>query len=188
MDVALPSWFKADQIFTHDGHWYFGSPDSLHIGPYDERAKAEARSRDAVEKLLSLRSNSEQLRFVRKLLHDEWDQILLSTPSSLENIECIDLEPAPEPLRHGEAPQQWYRSNRFFKVEDMWFFSTREGVDVGPYRTENEARKNERRLVRSLTAARNAEEAFQIAQEFKHRPKQVERFQVVGLAQFRRKH
>jgi len=37
-------------------------------------------------------------------------------------------------VREGESQAKvWYRSERFFCVDGKWFFSTREGVDVGPY-------------------------------------------------------
>lgn len=36
-------------------------------------------------------------------------------------------------LREGEGERTWFRSDRFFTVESDHFFSTREGVDVGPF-------------------------------------------------------
>ncbi|SMF20880.1 hypothetical protein SAMN02745866_01312 [Alteromonadaceae bacterium Bs31] len=43
-------------------------------------------------------------------------------------------------LRNGEAQDKvWYRSERFFCVDGSWFFSTREGVDIGPYASRHSA-------------------------------------------------
>jgi hypothetical protein len=34
------------------------------------------------------------------------------------------------------------RSDRFFAVNTSWFFTTREGADVGPFNTKEEAKHN----------------------------------------------
>lgn len=36
-------------------------------------------------------------------------------------------------LRHGEHEKTWFRSDRFFNVDSDFFFSTREGFNVGPF-------------------------------------------------------
>jgi hypothetical protein len=41
--------------------------------------------------------------------------------------------------RKDEQPRTWFRSDRIFCAEGVWFFHTREGVDVGPYRNKFEA-------------------------------------------------
>lgn len=41
--------------------------------------------------------------------------------------------------RRNEAPRTWFRSDRFFRCNEQWYFHTREGVSVGPYRTRFEA-------------------------------------------------
>ena len=35
--------------------------------------------------------------------------------------------------RRDEEPRIWFRSDRVFRVDDEWFFHTREGIAVGPY-------------------------------------------------------
>ncbi|WNO09486.1 DUF6316 family protein [Teredinibacter sp. KSP-S5-2] len=37
--------------------------------------------------------------------------------------------------RNGEQQQTWFRTDRFFVVDGDWYFSTREGHDIGPYGT-----------------------------------------------------
>ena len=44
-----------------------------------------------------------------------------------------------EAVREGESPRLWYRRNRLFKSDGQWYFHTREGVDVGPYKTDFDA-------------------------------------------------
>jgi hypothetical protein len=35
--------------------------------------------------------------------------------------------------------KMWFRSDRFFRSDEQWYFYTREGISVGPYRTRFEA-------------------------------------------------
>lgn len=42
-------------------------------------------------------------------------------------------------IRKDERPKTWFRSERFFRSNDQWYFHTREGIAVGPYRTRFEA-------------------------------------------------
>ncbi len=42
-------------------------------------------------------------------------------------------------FRKDEQPRSWFRSDRLFSVDGYWYFSTREGVDIGPYDTQCEA-------------------------------------------------
>lgn len=41
--------------------------------------------------------------------------------------------------REGENRESWFRCNRYYNLKGQWYFSTREGVDFGPYATQNEA-------------------------------------------------
>jgi hypothetical protein len=41
--------------------------------------------------------------------------------------------------RQGESPQHHARSERAVQVDDEWFISTREGVNIGPYATREDA-------------------------------------------------
>jgi len=41
--------------------------------------------------------------------------------------------------RHNEEPKTWFRSERFFRSNEQWYFYTREGITVGPYATQFEA-------------------------------------------------
>ena len=36
-------------------------------------------------------------------------------------------------MRDGETYKLWFRSDRYFLVGNVWYFSTREKIDVGPY-------------------------------------------------------
>jgi hypothetical protein len=169
MERGLPSWFKADEVFEDEGRWYFGSLDALHIGPYASEAMARSRAKQVATRLKLLENEGDRIRYVRKVLHHEWKTVgATSSPATREPT--IALTPPPEPVRQGEEQQSWYRSDRFFQVEGVWFFSTREGIDVGPYGYEAEARKHERRLVRLLLKARDPDEAYRVIYEYKHQP------------------
>ena len=41
--------------------------------------------------------------------------------------------------RNGEEKSVPLRSDRFFAVNHDWFFTTREGVDIGPFATKQDA-------------------------------------------------
>ncbi len=49
--------------------------------------------------------------------------------------------------RRGEKRQLRFRSDRMFVADNQWYFSTREGDEMGPYATKEEA---EAELVRYL--------------------------------------
>jgi|GEM_PF-834373 len=52
-------------------------------------------------------------------------------------------KPIPNPViigtRAGEKEKFWYRSDRLIKIDNQWYFTTRESQDVGPYGTREEA-------------------------------------------------
>ncbi len=41
--------------------------------------------------------------------------------------------------RTGEHEKTWFRSNRFYNAESSWFFTTREGLEMGPFDNRKEA-------------------------------------------------
>lgn len=41
--------------------------------------------------------------------------------------------------RHGENGEPPPRSSRIFNMENVWYFSTREGADIGPFNSQEEA-------------------------------------------------
>ena len=43
--------------------------------------------------------------------------------------------------RTGESGRHWYRCERFFSTNEGWYFSTREGENVGPFVTRRAAEK-----------------------------------------------
>ncbi len=42
-------------------------------------------------------------------------------------------------VREGEVNKFWFRSDRFFSVENNWYFTTREKRDVGPFPNRDDA-------------------------------------------------
>lgn len=176
MDRPLPAWFKADNVFSHRGRWYFGCQNSLHVGPYRDRKTAEATSLKVTARLRSLRSERQRLDYVRDLLRDEWTAIAPKQKPgeprgrAARGEAGVDLSPPVPTVRAGETQRSWFRSERFFAVEGVWFFTTREGVEVGPFSSKAEAQHHERRLVKLLAKAETPHQAHRIAYEYKHRP------------------
>ena len=41
--------------------------------------------------------------------------------------------------REGENFQAWLRSSRFYSLKNNWYFSTREGIEHGPFKSRAEA-------------------------------------------------
>ena len=42
-------------------------------------------------------------------------------------------------IRKGENTKLWFRSERIFSTQNQWYFSTREGVAIGPFTTRCDA-------------------------------------------------
>ncbi|MCR9259039.1 MAG: DUF6316 family protein [Pseudomonadaceae bacterium] len=53
-------------------------------------------------------------------------------------------------VRDGEPARLWYRSDRIFCVDGAWYFHTREGLDVGPYRCQFDAELEASMLLQKL--------------------------------------
>ena len=170
MPGKLPQWFRADEVYAYNGQWFFGSREGLHIGPYSDRDIAKAKGTQVAKRLRAM-NEAQQLKFVRKVLDAEWGNISkFIQKTGVGDASAGSSPPPKEAVRHGEGYRNWYRSGRYFQADGAWFFSTREGIDVGPFETEAEAKKHERRLVAMLQRASSAEEAFQIIHEYKFRP------------------
>ncbi len=176
MATSLPTWFQADEVFTHNGHWYLGSLGSLHIGPYGDRETAQTKATMVCKELRSMDSGGNQLKYVRRLLHEEWKEIR-KTGSDRETCLADEIEltppppppPPPAPVRRGEQAKIWFRSGRLFKVSGVWFFTTRENINIGPFSSELEAKMHEQQLVASLRKGLTEQEALKIVYEYKHR-------------------
>jgi hypothetical protein len=54
----------------------------------------------------------------------------------------------PAGARADERSQAWRRSDRVFAAAGLWFFRTREGIDVGPYPDRERATVEADRLAR----------------------------------------
>lgn len=42
-------------------------------------------------------------------------------------------------IRAGEEEKFWYRSDRFIKIDNQWYFTTRENREVGPFESKEAA-------------------------------------------------
>ena len=68
--------------------------------------------------------------------------------------------------RKNEAIRTWFRSHRLFRSDEMWYFHTREGIDVGPFRSEFEAQVEASILLNVLKEATDPTKATTAIREF----------------------
>jgi hypothetical protein len=52
--------------------------------------------------------------------------------------------------RQHESARTWFRSDRFFRSNEKWYFHTREGAQIGPYATRFDAEIDAGRLLALL--------------------------------------
>ena len=167
MQDAIPLWFQADKVYPRQGQWYVGSTDALHLGPYRDRMRAEAKSDEICECLHSLQTEDQKLVYVRSVLTSEWYDIQAN--ADLDELrEAPEQQPQTFPIRQGESAKHWSRSSRYFSVGGVWFFTTREGIDVGPFESKKEAVAHCRSLVKSL-GDKSDRQAFQLVFEYKYK-------------------
>jgi hypothetical protein len=50
-----------------------------------------------------------------------------------------------------KSERAWYRSDRFFSINGLWFFTTREKIDMGPFMSRKEAEIELARFIRHIT-------------------------------------
>lgn len=55
--------------------------------------------------------------------------------------------------RAGETGEIPNRSKRFFRQHEVWFFHTREGADIGPFESADEAQKGLEDFIEFLNLA-----------------------------------
>jgi hypothetical protein len=67
--------------------------------------------------------------------------------------------------RHRESPKTWFRCDRFYRCNDLWYFCTREGIAVGPYRHRAEAEADSASLV-ALLKDTTPEHARRVIRDF----------------------
>ena len=58
--------------------------------------------------------------------------------------------------RNGEMEKHWYRSGRFFKVNNEWFFTTRENIDIGPFGSMDGAEKGLKLFIQNVQSGKSS--------------------------------
>ncbi|MFM8356484.1 MAG: DUF6316 family protein [Gammaproteobacteria bacterium] len=71
--------------------------------------------------------------------------------------------------RHDEPPRLRFRSERFFRTTEGWFFQTREGFNIGPYTLLQQARTDAESLIARLKATPAADARAVIEDFIQHR-------------------
>lgn len=54
-------------------------------------------------------------------------------PSVRNQENLYSVQAANDVTRKGEVAKFWYRSDRFIKIDNQWYFTTRENREVGPF-------------------------------------------------------
>ena len=67
--------------------------------------------------------------------------------------------------RKNEEPKLWFRADRVFLSNGMWYFHTREGIDVGPYLTQFEA-EVEANILKNILNGVPEDQAISTIREF----------------------
>lgn len=59
-------------------------------------------------------------------------------------------------IRRGEQEKVWFRTQRYFSVGSDWYVATREGVDVGPFKSRTEAASSIGRYLNGVRIRKDA--------------------------------
>lgn len=161
MSSSLPAWFPADRIYRARNGWHIGSSSGVSVGPYADESVARTASLRIQSALKRARNPTAQADVVRHFLRQQ-------TP-----VNVRDQPTAPAiSVRVGESSKFWARSSRYFTVDNVWFFQTREGVDVGPYCSKETMARDASRLSEILGAMQDSGDAARrmAIYEFMRRP------------------
>jgi len=71
-------------------------------------------------------------------------------PLDSKDSKIVEIQP-----RKNEDGGTYFRSGRFFKVNDAHYFSTREGTEIGPYDSMESAAQGLDRYIVSITKDEN---------------------------------
>ena len=68
-------------------------------------------------------------------------------------------------VREGENNSTWFRTNRIFQADGDWYFSTREGRNIGPYGNRPATEAGLQRFIKCLTEKRRNSPSFEFASQ-----------------------
>ena len=163
MADSAPSWFKLDSVFRGSDGWYVGSANGFRVGPYGNEAAAAAASDKAKDVVARARNRGEMLRGLRHFLNR---QAVGESPAGADRAATV----VPIGVRRGERGRFWARTDRCFNVDGAWFFSTREGINVGPYGSRREAERDVKSLIAQLAGIASEEGRMLAIHQFMLRP------------------
>ncbi|SMF17196.1 hypothetical protein SAMN02745866_01124 [Alteromonadaceae bacterium Bs31] len=66
--------------------------------------------------------------------------------------------------RQGELKKKnWYRSDRYFRTDNKWYFVTREKWNIGPFHSRDEAERGVLRYLKALKEQKTSTVARKVA-------------------------
>lgn len=68
--------------------------------------------------------------------------------------------------RDKEAEKTYYRTDRIFRADDQWYFTTREGFNIGPYQNRDSCSNGLNRFIRCMTSDNVIENNIDYAVKF----------------------
>jgi hypothetical protein len=68
--------------------------------------------------------------------------------------------------RRDERSKTWFRADRVFHTNELWYFHTREGIDVGPYESQLEAEIEANMLKELIKNTRMRGESLAVLRDF----------------------
>lgn len=163
MTGFAPSWFKIDSVFRGMDGWYVGSAIGFRIGPYATEAAAAAVSDKVQAVVARSRNRGEMLRGLRHFLNQQ--AVGEGAPGAGRAGTVVPIG-----VRRGEHGRFWARTDRCFNVDGAWFFSTREGVNVGPYGSRRDAERDVKSLISQLKGIASEEGRMLAIHQFMLRP------------------
>jgi len=83
---------------------------------------------------------------------------MLSLSLELEDSKVCDIE-----HRQNEVGRTYFRSDRFYSIDAKFYFSTREGAEIGPYESKVDAAEGLGRFIDSIAQDRDITLAKKIA-------------------------
>jgi hypothetical protein len=167
MSDSPPDWFASDQVHDAGDGFYVGAANGFRVGPFATRNQAESQSRELTLRLKRCRNVTERVRLLRRFIIDQRLKHGRQVRGAVSPTQTTPTAAGDAPpTRAGERPRVWFRTHRVFAVGESWFFATREGLDVGPYVSNQAARQDAERLRVILQSSPDPTAAMRLILEF----------------------
>ena len=167
MHSSTPAWFSVEKTFQIGRGWYIGDIDALNIGPYSSQSEAEHSGQTISRRIAAVKTSEAKNALIREFLQEEWEKV--DKTRSAEGRKSVSDQQSEYSVRNDERAKNWFRADRIYNVSSEWFFSTREGIQIGPFPTREEAEIRKSDLVSILSSVDDPFVVLLTIREFKNR-------------------